>query len=90
MGYDGWFGMVVLSLLHARPKAAMMAAPAMHVSVRISVFFIGAFSPTIAVDYIPFILFCSPNATQLHFIRAKTKSILELTIIDVLIDDNCH
>jgi hypothetical protein len=51
MGYDGWFGMVVLSLLHARPKAAMMAAPAMHVSVRISVFFIGAFSPTIAVDY---------------------------------------
>ena len=31
--------------------AAMIAAPAMHASVRTSVFFIDAFSPTIAVDY---------------------------------------
>ena len=29
----------------------MMAAPAMHASVRMSVFFIGAFYSTIAVDY---------------------------------------
>ena len=34
-------------------------------------------------------LFCSPNAAQLHFIRAKTKYILELTIIDTPIDTNC-
>ena len=39
------------SLLHVRPMAAIMAAKAMHANVRISVFFIGAFSPTIAVDY---------------------------------------
>ena len=37
----------------------------------------------------PFILFCSPNATQLHFLRAKTKSNLKLTLIDELIDVNC-
>ena len=36
---------------HVLPKAAMMAAPAMHASVRMSVFFIGAFYSTIAVDY---------------------------------------
>ena len=36
------------------------------------------------------ILFCSPNAAKLHFIRAKTKLILELTIIDIQIDFNCR
>jgi hypothetical protein len=60
MGYVGFiFGVFcgcdgtldLSSLLHARPRAATIAAPAMHASVRISVFFIGAFSPTIAVDY---------------------------------------
>ena len=30
-------------------------------------------------------LFCYPNAALLHFIRAKTKSILELTTIDILL-----
>jgi hypothetical protein len=39
MGYVGLLGIVVLSLLHARPSAAMIAAPAMHAIVRISVFF---------------------------------------------------
>ena len=36
------------------------------------------------------ILFCSPNAAKQHFIRAKTKLILELTIIDIQIDFNCR
>ena len=39
--------------------------------------------------YVSFILFCSPNATQLHFLRAKTKSNLKLTLIDDIIDVNC-
>ena len=45
---------------------------------------------TLVVIIYLFILFCSPNAAKLHFIRAKTKLILELTIIDIQIDFNCR
>lgn len=36
-----------------------------------------------------YILFCSPNAALLHFIRAKTKVDPELTKIDNQVDTNC-